>query len=117
MERVVENDEVVSRHYIERLRDNLKMMGDNRLDRALAECDTVRFALAWITCLAATVLLSFFLESAFLADGLDCSIMVLAGVILVIVNRAVDRRVVRHYNKRFFEALPENLRWCFRQKP
>jgi hypothetical protein len=117
VERVLENGEVVSRHYIERLRDNLKMIGDTRLDRALAECDTIRFALAWMTCLAATVLLSFFLESVFLGDGLDGSLMVLAAVILAIMNRAVDRRIVRHYNKRFFEAIPENLRWCFRRKP
>jgi hypothetical protein len=114
---VFENGQVASRHHIERLGEKLKMIGDTRLNRALAECDTIRFALAWITCLAATVLLMFFIESAFLSDALDCSMMILAGAILAIVNRGIDRRLVRYYNKRFYEAIPEDLRWCFRQTP
>jgi hypothetical protein len=117
VDRVVEKGGVASRHRIEQLGDKLKMNGDHRLVRALAECDTIRFALAWITCLAATVLLALFIEAAFAANGLDCTMMFFAGAILAIVNRLIDRRLVLHYNKRIYEAIPEDLRWCYRQAP
>jgi hypothetical protein len=117
VDRVIEKGEVASRHRIEQLGDKLKMKGDHRLVRALAACDTIRFALAWITCLAATVLLALFIEAAFSADGLDCTMMILAGAILAIVNRLIDRRLVLHYNQRIYEAIPEDLRWCYRQTP
>jgi hypothetical protein len=117
MDRVIEKVEVASRRSIEHLRDKLKMNGGHRLDRAWAECDTLRLALAWMTGLAVTVLLTFFVECAFSSDGLDCSILIIAGVILAIVNRAVDRRLVRHDNKRFYQALSEERRWCSRPTP
>jgi len=117
MGRVVANGEVVSRHYLDQLQINLKRDGDDRLARALADCDTVRFALTWITCLVASVLLTFFVRSEFLAHGWDCAAIVLAGALLGIMNRAVDQRLLRHYNRRFYEAIPEDLRWCFRRTP
>jgi demethoxyubiquinone hydroxylase (CLK1/Coq7/Cat5 family) len=117
MECVVENEEVVSRHYLEQLQIKLERNGDDRLARALADCDILRFALQWTACLAAAVLLTMFVRSAFLAQGWYCLGIVLGGALLGTIVRAVDRRLLRHYYRRFYAAIPEDLRWCFRQTP
>ena len=116
MESVVEDKEVVSRHYLEQLQIKLVREGDDRLARALDDYDTLRFSLEWITSLAAAFLLTFFVRSVFLAEG-NCLAIALAGSLLGIVNRTIDILLLRHYNRRFYEAVPENLRWCFRRMP
>ena|ERR1700678_2593722 len=117
MESVIENREVVSRHYLEQLRIQLEREGDDRLARELDDCDTLRFTLEWITCLAATGLITLFVQSAWLTHDGYCLTLVLAGVLLGVINRAVNQRLLCRYNRRFYEAIPENLRWCFRRTP
>jgi hypothetical protein len=117
MECVIGKREVVSRHYLEQLRIKLQREGDDRLARQLDDCDTLRFALEWITCLAATGLITLLVQSAWLAHGWYCLTIVLAGGLLGVINRAVDQRLLCRYNRRFYEAIPEDLRWCFRRTP
>jgi demethoxyubiquinone hydroxylase (CLK1/Coq7/Cat5 family) len=117
MECVVEKEEVVSRHYLEQLQIKLERVGDDRLARALADCDILRFAIQWTSCLAAAVLLVMFVRSALLAQVWHCLAMVLGGALLGSILRAVDRQLLRHYHRRFYEAVPEDLRWCFRRTP
>ncbi len=114
---VIENSEWVSRHYLEQLQANLKRDGDDRLTRALEDCDVSRFTLAWVTSIAAAILLTIFVRSAFLGNGLDCFLITLIAAALGLIYREGDRRLFRHYSRRFYEAVPEDLRWCFRGKP
>jgi len=115
MECVVEEREVVSSHYLEQLRTTLTEEGDDRLARALDDYNTLRFALEGITSIAAVVLLTFLGRSAFLEEWPNCVAIALGGVLLGIVWRAINLGLVRHYNRRFYEAVPEDLRWCFRR--
>jgi hypothetical protein len=117
MASVVQNREVVSRHYLEQLQSTLESEGDDRLARALAECDTVRFALDWITCLGMTGLVALLVRSVVLAQGWQCVAIVSAAALLVIINRSASQLLLGHYNRRFYDALPDDLRWCFRQAP
>jgi hypothetical protein len=113
---VVENSEWASRHYLEQLQANLKRDGDDRLTRALADYDVSKFALSWITSVAAAILITIFVRSACLGNGLDCILIMLIGVVLGLIYREGNQRLFRHYNRRFYEAVPEDLRWCFRQR-
>jgi hypothetical protein len=117
MPNVVEGREVVSRRYLEQLQINLKRDGDDRLACAMADCDIVRFTLEWITCVVAAILLTLFVRSAFLGHSLDCFFIMFAGAVLFLINRVTDQRLVRHYNRRFYESIPEDLRWCFHRQP
>jgi hypothetical protein len=117
MECVVENRAVVSRYYLEQLQISLERDGDERLAQALGECDTIRFGLSWITSLVVAILLALFVRSAFLADGWHCLFIFWDGAILFMISRAVDQRLVSHFNRRFYESIPDDLRWCFRRMP
>jgi len=114
---VIVNSEWVSRHYLEQLQANLKRDGDDRLTRALEDCDVFRFSLSWITYFGVAILLTMLVRSACLGNGLDCFLIMLIGAALGLIYREGDRRLIRHYNRRFYEAVPEDLRWCFRRKP
>ena len=117
MESVIGNREVVSRHYLEQLRTKLERDGNDRLARELDDYDTLRFTLEWITCVAAAGLITLFVQSAWLTHGWYCLTIVLAGVLLGVINRAVDQTLLCRYNRRFYEDIPEDLRWCFRRVP
>jgi len=115
MECVVEDREVVSSHYLEQLQVTLTREGDDRLARARDDYNTLRFALEGFTSIAAVVLLTFFVRSAFLAEGWNCLALALAGPLLGMAYRVIHLGLLRHYNRRFYELVPEDLRWCFRR--
>jgi hypothetical protein len=117
MECVIEHAGAASRHYLERLRINLAKEGDDRLARELDEYDTLRFMLDWLTCVGAALLLTFFVRSLFLALVWNCLAIALAGALAVMVYCAIAEWLCGHYNRRFYAAVPENLRWCFRRMP
>lgn len=114
---VIQNSERSSRHYLEQLQATLKKDGDDRLARALADYDILKFSLGWITSIASAILITLFVRSVYLGNGLDCFIIMLTGVGIRFIYQECDRRLFRHYSRRFYEAIPEDLRWCFRQKP
>jgi hypothetical protein len=117
MASVVENREVVSRHYLEQLQTTLESDGDDRLARALTECDTIRFGLDWVTCLGMTGLIAALVHFIYLGDNWSCAVVAIAAVLLVTINRSVDQLLLSYYNRRFYEAIPHDLRWCFRRTP
>jgi len=104
-----------SRDYLEQLRLSLAKEGDDRLARALDEHDTLRFILDWSMSLAAACLVTFFMRSLFLAQGRECLLSALAGTLALTVYYAIAEGLRRLYNRRFYDAVPEDLRWCFRR--
>jgi len=85
---VIGNSEWASRHYLEQLQANLKRDGDDRLTRALADYDVSKFALSWITSVATVILITIFMRSTYLGNGLDCILIMLIGVVLGWVAQA-----------------------------
>ncbi len=115
MEGVIETVGEASRDYLQKLRRSLAKEGDDRLARALTEYETLRIVLEWSTSWAAAILITLFAWSLFHAQGRSCLVVALVGALAAILHHALAEWLSRHYNRRFYDAVPENLRWCFRR--
>jgi hypothetical protein len=114
MQREPETGWIASRKYLEHLQENLKQDGDDRLARALADYDTLIFALEWIFLVLSTILLVCFIHFAFSGEGWNCFAVFLGGLTLGLIARKITRQVHRYFGKQLYEALPPELRWCLR---
>jgi hypothetical protein len=115
MANMVSGSERISRNQLQRIQVILEKDGDDRLARVLDEYDTMRFTLSWVMCVGSSILLTLFVRSAYLGHGLDCFIIVLTGGLVGLLYRVVTQFLDHRYNRRIHGAIPEDLRWYFRQ--
>ncbi len=115
MQSVSKNRMVASRRYLESLQASLVKEGDDRLSRVLADYDTTKFAFQWAVLVIVSILLTVFIRFALQADGWHCLAIGVAATILGVIHHEVMRGLDRYFDRRIYEVVPEDMRWCFRQ--